>query len=237
MRQGFAAVESGLELISIHQHLRENASAEFRRRLRDYVKGTILEMDEKPSTGSNHARNIGFELFLGARMAEARFNPVFPEDGDLHLPSFPMNFECKRLQSEKMVATEVADAADQLHRRAKGADPTPVGIIALNVGKLIHGGARVLQAASTEELDLLMHNQIKEFRLKHYPKWSKSKYTNVHGAFVFFSGPVVTPEPATLFLGHYTGAHLSESKCDKVQDASIRLLVTEMSKYIGPQTL
>jgi hypothetical protein len=104
-------------------------------RLRLVIRGPVLPSDE--TNISNQARNIQFELSLGALLGRKGVSIDFAEP-DLRCKVDGLSFfiACKRILSPSKLNTRINDATDQLRR---GLEPHPEagGIVAISLSSVL----------------------------------------------------------------------------------------------------
>ena len=191
--QGFAAIESGCELITLHQYLADHGSDQFKHRLGIYVEGAVLECEEVPASSSNKARNIGFELLLAATMARAGLDPQFPTQSDLTTQRPALRLECKRLQSPQKAEKNIRDAASKLQKRSSEGIQRVPGIIALAIGKIVHGGRLRLRAHSVQQGMATIDGVCLAFLREHEHVWEGWSKKHIQAVIAFYSGIIEVP--------------------------------------------
>jgi len=102
----FNAMVEGHEFIHIHTGLIGRSDTEMLSRLREFVCGTVLLVDESPQRNQNRSRNIGFELSVAAAAARSAVPVTLDAPGDLSLlpNSDPIAVECKRPFTAQKIA-------------------------------------------------------------------------------------------------------------------------------------
>ena len=140
----FAPLFEANELVTIHQGLAGKGLDTFLLpKLHELVSGPKSYVDEKPQSGSSHARNTGFELSVIAHLARAGL--TIEQDGGLadvvaRLGEATVIVECKRTQSETGLEHAISDARDQLVERYKKRKRSGLttGLIALDLTKIFN---------------------------------------------------------------------------------------------------
>lgn len=141
----FVPIFEANELVTIHQGLAgKGLDAYLSSKLHELVSGPESYVDETPKSGSNKARNTGFELSVIANLAQAGL--TIEQEGGLadvvaRLGGVTVIVECKRPQSEARMERAICDARDQLVTRYKSRRkirPHTTGIIALDLTKVIN---------------------------------------------------------------------------------------------------
>lgn len=159
----------------IHQMLADTEDPGLHERLAAFVKGPIAYRDEKTGASSNRARNIGFELSLGAFLKKAGFPIEFHPDGDLrfHYHSHDWYVECKRPQSSGQVKRRVKEALEQLViRYAEAPDPDSArGLVAVSSTKIINPFGGHFQTQSRQTLRSDLTAEMEKFSKAHDATW------------------------------------------------------------------
>jgi hypothetical protein len=94
--------------------------------------------DESDRTSTNRARNLFFELRLGAQFLTARLPVRFDEGADLvtSIDGRTVYIECKRAFTANKLGQLISDARDQLIKNL-GRNPLGFGIIALELTRVV----------------------------------------------------------------------------------------------------
>jgi len=190
------ALESGGELIEVHRGLGGVDSKEFRDRLKRFVKGTYFQREERPASSSNRARNTGFELFFGARLAQAKFGVCLPAGRDLEVPMPLIRIECKRPQNHRGVEGALKDARDQLLDHDSSCPA--INMIALSVGKVLHRGTHCVLLRDPEGAQVEFSRLIDGFVEQHQNTWREESFQHVAGIWLSYSGTAVFANPKAL---------------------------------------
>jgi hypothetical protein len=132
-------------------------STGMRDRLEMLVSGPTSYEDEKPSGGSHHSRDYGWELHVGSYLALAGCVPAFGEQGDVaaSVVGRRVLVECKRPSSRSQLQRRISEAFSQLSAGYQSADEPRQcrGIVAINATKLINPSGGWESYASHEALD------------------------------------------------------------------------------------
>ena len=178
------------ELRQIYQLLEPIADPELAARLGSFIKGPTAYRDERSSSSSNRARNIGFELSLGAQLLNSGISVEFHPDGDLrfHHDGYEVFIECKRPQVEHQVNSRVKDALRQLETRyRKAADPAKArGLVAVSATKIINPFGNYYRTASRATLDAGLSGALQKFIDDHGRKWQSPSDPRTLGCIVEF---------------------------------------------------
>lgn len=225
------AFDSGAELVSVHREFRTIQSDEFIARLSAFAKGTYLQRDEDPKTSSNRARNQGFELYFGAQLSKAGFSVEFPGTSDLQLASPLYRFECKRPQSEKKLKANLKDARNQLGRLSDS--DQSINVIALSVGKLVHGGSKFLHVGSQEQLNATIDEMLARLRDKNQATWRQESFSHVAGIWLHYSGMVAFSKGPMFARGTYDRVIVLEDGRREDLVAGLKVLAQEIEKNTG----
>lgn len=225
------AVDSGAELVFIHREFRDNQSGEFLQRLREFAKGTYLQREESPRASSNRARNHGFELYFGAQLSRAGFGVEFPDTSDLQLANPLFRFECKRPQSEGKLEANLKDARDQLGRPVDCCES--INVIALSVGKLMHGGSKFLHAGSEAQLSATIDRMLVDLRNRNQHIWLGESFAHVSGVWFHYSGMVAFSKVPAFVRGTYNRIIVLENGRPAEHVAALNVLAHEIEKNNG----
>lgn len=228
-RLGFAALESGHELILIHQNLAANSDNDFRDRLQKFLNGAILECDESEASG--HARDIGFELVLGAHMAKNDIEASFPPGFDISLTSPAANIECKRLHhSEQAVQKAVSIASKQLARRVHPPGPRCPGVVALSIGKLFHHGDTYMVSDDGGRANATMGRICSEFADNNRRHWQDKPRNHVQAVLCYMSGIAHAPADNKWYWSYFMlfdliGKHMTQTMQQSLDSLESKLRV------------
>lgn len=228
------AFDSGSELLVIKRDLAQINSQELRSRLDAFVKGPYLQSEERPETGSNRARNYGFELIFAAQLVRAKFTPILPEIGDLRTKYPDIRFECKRPQSERKFNRALKDARDQLLELDNARES--INVIALSVGKSLHGGTPFLHGGDHQDVHRAFRESIDNLVRRHEHVWQTQSFAHVGGIWLHYSGAAAFSKLNALVRASYNRVIVRPNPRHKEREAGIRLLATELEKNLdfGP---
>lgn len=178
------------ELRLIHQLLEPIATPDLVARLKSFIKGPAAYRDEKSGSSSNRARNVGFELSLGAQLLNSGIPVEFHPDGDLrfHFEGHEFFIECKRPQVDHQVNSRVKGALSQLATRYSAAkDPAAArGLVAISATKIINPFGNYYRTASRETLDAGLSRAVQEFIETHERKWQSPSDARTLGCILEF---------------------------------------------------
>jgi hypothetical protein len=152
------------EMVSIYRGLAPLAEQDATKDLKHYVKGPFCSTNELASNSSNRARNLGFELYLNALFAFAGLRPTYASNADLTFTHMDQTFfvEAKRPTNPATTAGLIADANKQLSRRLKQPqNHQAMGLIALDLSKVINLENKVMPVFGDDHLYKLMYNEDK----------------------------------------------------------------------------
>lgn len=184
------SVFEAAEWLSIYDALAPRSNPELLDRLRLFVKGPPDYQRERASSSSTRARDIAFELSLGARLVANGFAVHFGADADLSLDflGYTLFVECKRPQTEGKVRSHISKALRQLARRkTSAAEPAfSVGIVALSATKLLNPGRKRIHVPTRQALDDQLHGYMNAFIRKYHAHWMQPGDARCMGAFVEF---------------------------------------------------
>lgn len=229
----FNALHAGMELSTIYEGFAEEDNPELRARMKDYVRGPITEAKEKPDASSNLARNRGLELFVGALFRLASFECTLPSDGDLWVQHPGIAIECKRMQSEKQVGKNYSKGVSQLEDRTAARGQPAFGLVAIDVGKLIHGGKRILRTASDAAATKLMDESLTAARAKFASVWKNGTSEHCHAVIVLMTVPIEIPSANTYLRGHHMHMLILSDVVDDAARGLLHIIKGEMEKRTG----
>ena len=159
-------------------------------KLSELLKGTNAYLAENRSS-SNRARNVAFEILVGARFKLAGYDVDFPPTSDLRIikDKYEILFECKRPSSLKKLDKNISCARKQLKRSYRGTNKrNRLGIIAIDVSKLINPQFNLLISENEATLGDRLSNITTGFIKSHL----EEKYTQIGsknlGILVRYSG-------------------------------------------------
>jgi hypothetical protein len=161
----------------IHKGLRrtEGQNKALEQRIKDLIKGPEHSNKENPSTSSNQARNISFELVIAAHFAAAGYSINLSTEADLSIEDVGkiLFVECKRPQSKKRIEENVHTALKQLTRRYDESEfnGDKRGFIALSISKVLNPDQLLLSGIDEQELRGRMIRVVNEFIEKYRYLW------------------------------------------------------------------
>jgi hypothetical protein len=184
---GNTALEA-IELIPIYRAFGKRTDPEIASRLRQIVSGPLAYPDESESTSSDRARNIAFELHLGALLALSNFDVSFTDEGDLYTNyrGRRVFIECKRPWSERKIEKRVKEAYKQIRCRYKGAcvPPNSRGLIGISITKLANPDGKRLYAASYNEAVDKVRSEVDDFIARRRELWRSRSDRRSVGAII-----------------------------------------------------
>jgi len=229
--QVLEALDSGGELVYIHRHLNTVNTVAMKDRLRNYCKGTMLERDESAMSSSNRARNFGFELVFAATLQRAGFNVEFPAQGDIQLSSPDVRVECKRPQKNHKIHSALSDANLQL--RARPEAESAVNIIAVAIGKSIHGGSKLLTAIDPDHAKHDIGLRLDRLIGDHQHIWQTTKFKAVAAIWFFYSGVVAFTKHNMFTRGTYDRIVVRPDGQHPEREAVIRIIAAPIENSPG----
>ncbi len=183
------------ELSIIYKGLKNIKDDNFLEKLRMFIKGPIYRLDEKLSSGSHTARDIGFELNIASHFAATKFNLDFTTNADLliHDDQRYLFIECKRPSSLKNIDKCIHDAHKQLTRRFNrfNLPDKTYGIVVLSLSKLMNRGDMFLEVLEEQQLEKELSRIITNF-IKTYEKlWAKELDIRRIGIILYINTPAI----------------------------------------------
>ena len=139
-----------------------------RPKLRDVLAGPVLPRDEDENT--NHARNILFELNLGAKLFEGGAAPMLGERPDLSCmrQDKKLLLECKRVLTKRGAQKRLKKARRDLTDLLKAERVGARGVIALSLTKLVNPGDAIFsfsdESAAREGLGAVLSEKADSLR-------------------------------------------------------------------------
>ena len=181
------------ELVYIFTGLSPIIKDELSSRFRMFIKGPSSYIDENTNTSSNVARNIGFELLIAAKLADAGLNVEFGTLADLKIifKDYTFFVECKRPQYWHQINSNIKGAFSQLKVRYKtnrGKDNLR-GIIALSVSKVLNPDLNILVTPNIHTLHSYTEKILDDFHKNYSSKWLSPQDNRTIGAIIYFSTP------------------------------------------------
>lgn len=177
------------ELISIHRGLAPLPEPDSATGLRHCVKGPFSPTSELASTASNRARNTGFELYLNALFAFGGLRPRYSTDADLlaDYRGHTVFVEAKRPASAGGVERAIHDANRQLSRRLDHLDgQDAMGLLALDLTKVINPDSKVMPVSDEEHLRALMWNEDTRQIAMLRSYWHKRRHPRTAGVMLHY---------------------------------------------------
>jgi|GEM_PF-2917726 len=183
-------------LVRVQQAFGVHSPPGLKARLADMLKGPLYVSDEKATNSSNKARNIGFELQLGAVFAEAGLDVRFAQDADItaDFAGVRVIVECKRPQSFDAVGTRLHEGLKQLAGRySSTTTQTTVerGIVALSLGRALNQDFQILPVSKALVLRRKAES-ITERCWYHYRKeWVDAGHPQTIGVLLQYDFPAI----------------------------------------------
>lgn len=183
IRKKFRPISNALyeanETIIIYKALSLEYTNEIKKHLQKILKGPIEYTHENPSSSSNEARNIAFELATMALLVLHNFKLDFTVGSDVAITfndgENKFIFECKRPQAENKVEKNVRKARSQLRERYKQYSKGEMqGLISLDISKLINEEFNLFVGSNEEEIIEELYNEIRSFIEKHQRYWQSA---------------------------------------------------------------
>jgi hypothetical protein len=181
------SILEGLVVIEVHRAFRGGPRTnELHSKLAKFARGPIEYTSEEG--GETSARDLGFELDVGASLKKAGLEVAFEASGDLAFGFQTARFfvECKRPQTPKKVWKHLQIAQDQLAKRYRTAKPSERvrGLIAVSASKVINPGFDQLTAATNEQLLTLLETNARNFVMAHCQRWRHPNDERTLGALI-----------------------------------------------------
>jgi hypothetical protein len=209
--------------------------------------------DESDRTSTNRARNLFFELRLGAQFLMARLPVRFGEGADLvtSIDGRTVYIECKRAFTANKLGQLISDARDQLIKNL-GRNPLGFGIIALDLTRVVAPKQGYVSYSESNECytwstiqsgDFWTHNEV------NIKKRLLRKLDNrIIGLIIFFQFPTYRTETGswgTGFHQEFVGfAHEGKglelfrklrSCCDAVPENQLSLVIPSARSVAWPK--
>lgn len=226
------AIEAGSELLLIRRALGHLRTPELCSRLKKYIRGTTLEVDEDLARNTHHPRNFGFELVFGAQLAEAGLPVDLPPNGDLLIENPQVYIECKRLHSVQHLPGALQKAVRQLRKRIP-CGHKPAGIVAFSVGKLIHRGELLLAAPDAAAMDRELSAILNDFRQNYAGVWHRKPLRLVQAVALHISVNVHITTDNTWLWGNYLVINHLEHNCNRQHSGDIEAVATALRGIAG----
>jgi len=230
-----AGLEAGQELSLIRRHLGHLDPIELKRRLHSYVSGPGLQRSENPSSGSTQPRDIGFELVLGAQLSAAGLRVQLGRHWDLEIEGErKINLECKRPQSVEKLEAAFRKAANQLVERATlVAEDPPTGIVAISIGRIVHGGAKFLPTPDLGSAIGVLDATTSGFVRSHDMLWQSTRYAAVHAVLIDLSTPVHVTSTNQWLWGHFDELRPVNNNPSQLAATDIGLVAAALTRRQG----
>jgi len=138
------------------------------------VRGPVLPSEE--DSASNQARNIQFELALGAKLARTGAAVCFGEpDLRCQIDGRPFMIACKRILSPARLNDRIEEATKQVRRELRGLPDEVGGIVAISLSSVL-ASSDGKPAAIASKADGLkkMQLEIDDF-VKNHTVWQKTR--------------------------------------------------------------
>jgi hypothetical protein len=152
----FSALFETADLAVIHSAFsnREDVVG-LRDRLREIVRGPEQIALERAANAGTHARNVAFELVVGARLGTAGFPPRFDGRSDVLVEheGDVVTIECKRPRSVDAVPDSIDEALTQClgEVERRGSAQVVSALIALELSQVVNPGNGLLDTESAVE--------------------------------------------------------------------------------------
>ncbi len=166
------------EIIDIHRSLGGKFDNELKRHLETYAKGPAKYTEEKTAAASNVARNIGFELILMAKLANAGIPLDFSIKSDVaaKFDGRSLLFECKRPQAESGLSGNIKTAFRQLEEKYQNPQRLRYrGLIAIDITKLFNPDFLLYERDDAEALNSGLGRIVDGFVARHARLWQKGR--------------------------------------------------------------
>lgn len=130
-------------------------------RLSISIEGPTFSRNENPSTANPRGRNFLFELVFAALLSNVGLDLTNSdlEDGAFDFNGTTLYSACKRPQSESGIHRGCKDARKQLNRRLHLESASSVGIIALDISKVVHRGTQIVMVPNRESALRVLDHQ------------------------------------------------------------------------------
>jgi hypothetical protein len=147
---------------------------ELAHRLRAVLLGPELPSEE--DSVSNQARNIQFELWLGAKLWRCGAQVELAEpDLRCKIGEFTVLLACKRLLSPRKLTTRINEATIQIQRHLKLLNEKPSsGFVAISFSNLL-GMEQSIDVRNRQEALGRLDSAIEAFIVRRQPKWQPSE--------------------------------------------------------------
>lgn len=202
------------ELALVHRSFVDRGHDDFvRGRMGSVTAGPISYTEEVPSSSSNLARNIEFELILAGHCVSGglQLTPSLVSDVTLQVADRVVLLECKRPQSQKGLVRAISDAKDQLMRSYFSlAGHSFRGVVAIDVTKVVNPSFEILRASTLEEVNLRMVKALVNLLTRNNRTLQRLFYRKTLGLILRFSAmaEVGLNETNLMYCQHYAVAEL-----------------------------
>lgn len=145
----WSALFEASDLQAIHAGLRGGDIPGLRERLAELVQGPEQMANEEMTAGGIHARNIGFELIMAARLRSAGYEPVLDQRADIifTVDKQRVVVECKRVRRPETVRARLRHARQQALSDTGGIDAELNSVLlAVEVSVVVNPGNPLLAA-------------------------------------------------------------------------------------------
>ena len=171
----FNAMVEAQEFIHIHTGLIGRSDTEMLSRLREFVCGTVLLVDESPQRNQNRSRNIGFELSVAAAAARSAVPISFDSPGDLYLliDAESLAVECKRPFTARKIEARVSEGLKQLRQRYESTvkPRNARGVLALSITKTENDGSKHLTGPNEASIRGQADRIFRQFTSRYRRHW------------------------------------------------------------------
>ena len=160
------ALYEAVELVEVYQALAGKYDEAIARHLTQVASGPAAYAAENPSTSSNRARNIGFELSVMAYLARADLPLHFTSAADVccSFENRILVFECKRPQSLEATDRRIKDGLDQLRKRVNSFQKVRHrGLVGLDLTKAVNPDFEVFVTQDEGSIGRSMTEQVDRF--------------------------------------------------------------------------
>ena len=224
-----------LEIVQVHQHLAPGVDVvRITERLGRALAGAALEADESFDDGANDARNMGFELVVGASLAESGAHIILPDDGDLtaEFDGATAAIECKRVRSFRGVRKRVKRAGEQLANRS-GLPADALRLVALDVSLLVRPASHMVALPTHEDVQ----RELKMGTDRILPAITRTcervAGPGTHGVILFVAAPAHVQEPNFWARAEDRSIVMLDGRLTPVTGATLERLVPVLAGPAG----
>jgi hypothetical protein len=190
----------GLEFTNIFQGLRDYDPTILKLLLQKVLRGPIQPAHENNT--SNEARNIAFELMLGAGLRRAQAEVTLGTQADLiinHAGS-SIYIECKRPRSEDGIGQNLKRARRQLrqHFASNRYPKSAAGLIAISISKAINSGSNWFLVDEEAQIGLGLSRDVGRVHQSHRREYDSEDYAKVLGTIYQIFTPVYVRETGVI---------------------------------------